>query len=291
MSALRFGADLSHVICSPTAASAIKSYSPDLIVHPILREDSSPESDLKSLLSRLHVLIVGPGLGREAYMLKHASLAINLAKSAGLFLVLDADALFLLGQDVSLIKGYRRVVLTPNVVEFKRLSEQVGVSPDTPADKRALKISEMLGGVTVLQKGAKDLIAIDTTGADADLRASKLEESDATREKTKELVEVDVEGGLKRCGGQGDILSGTVGTFLAWGKCYEDGAFGDGQVPPSRMPLLAAIGGSMVTRTASRVAFSKEGRGVVTQDMLPEIGKAFASVFGEDAQGQDKGKL
>ena len=33
------GADLSHVICSPTAASAIKSYSPDLIVHPILGED------------------------------------------------------------------------------------------------------------------------------------------------------------------------------------------------------------------------------------------------------------
>lgn len=34
------GADLSHVICSPTAAQAIKSYSPDLIVHPILREEA-----------------------------------------------------------------------------------------------------------------------------------------------------------------------------------------------------------------------------------------------------------
>ena len=32
------GADLSHVICSPTASGAIKSYSPDLIVHPILRD-------------------------------------------------------------------------------------------------------------------------------------------------------------------------------------------------------------------------------------------------------------
>lgn len=47
----------------------------------------------------------------------------------------------------------------------------------------------------------------------------------------------------------------------------------------------------MVTRTASRRAFYKEGRGVVTQDMLPEIGKSFAEVFGEDTQGQDKGKL
>ncbi len=32
------GADLSHVICSPTASGAIKSYSPDLIVHPILND-------------------------------------------------------------------------------------------------------------------------------------------------------------------------------------------------------------------------------------------------------------
>lgn len=47
----------------------------------------------------------------------------------------------------------------------------------------------------------------------------------------------------------------------------------------------------MVTRTASRRAYLKEGRGVVTQDMLPEIGKAFSEVFGEEAQGQDKGRL
>lgn len=42
-----------------------------------------------------------------------------------MYLVLDADSLLLVGQDHSLVKGYRRAVLTPNVVEFKRLSEQV----------------------------------------------------------------------------------------------------------------------------------------------------------------------
>lgn len=40
ISAQRVGVDLSHVICAPTAANAIKSYSPDLIVHPILREET-----------------------------------------------------------------------------------------------------------------------------------------------------------------------------------------------------------------------------------------------------------
>jgi len=34
------GVDLSHVICAPSAANAIKTYSPDLIVHPMLREET-----------------------------------------------------------------------------------------------------------------------------------------------------------------------------------------------------------------------------------------------------------
>lgn len=59
----------------------------------------------------------------------------------------------------------------------------------------------------------------------------------------------------------------------------------DGSVPPSRIPLLAAVAGSMVTRTASRRAFGKQGRGVVTQDMLSEIGGAFAEIFGEGEKG------
>ena len=47
----------------------------------------------------------------------------------------------------------------------------------------------------------------------------------------KEEATVDTEGGLKRCGGQGDILSGAVGAFLAWGKNVESGAWDvDGSV-------------------------------------------------------------
>ena len=52
--------------------------------------------------------------------------------------------------------------------------------------------------------------------------------SDSEKDGSKEdgiTVEVDVQGGLKRCGGQGDILSGVTGTMLAWGRSYEQGAF------------------------------------------------------------------
>jgi ATP-dependent NAD(P)H-hydrate dehydratase len=214
-------------------------------------------------------------------MQTYAKMALTLARKQGMFLVLDADVLLLIGEDLSLIKGYRRAVLTPNVVEFKRLSAKVGVDDKIPADKRADHVSKALGGAAVLQKGAKDVIAVNTLGDAADLDAGKLEGTDEMGERVQESVEIDTPGGLKRCGGQGDVLTGCVATFLAWGKCYETGAFGDGTVPPSRMPFLSAIGGSVVTRTTSRRAFLKEGRAVVTEDMIPEVGKAFATIFGE----------
>ena len=87
----------------------------------------------------------------------------------------------------------------------------------------------------------------------------------------------------------------------------------DHSVPSSRIPLLAAVAGSMVTRTTSRRAFAKQGRGkrldvfparrgwcldepgililvglffkgVVTGDMLPEIGGSFVEIFGQEGE-------
>lgn len=103
---------------------------------------------------------------------------------------------------------------------------------------------------------------------------------------------VDAPGGLKRCGGQGDILSGVTGTFLAWGKCFEDGAWGvkpeKTGIPASRIPFLGATAASIVTRTTSRRGFAKMGRSMVTADLIAEVGPAFEEVFGEEAA---KGKL
>jgi ATP-dependent NAD(P)H-hydrate dehydratase len=132
--------------------------------------------------------------------------------------------------------------------------------------------------VAILQKGASDIIAVNTEGAKSrEVReASKIPLDEGEQ---SEVIVVQTPGGMKRCGGQGDILSGAVGAFLAWARCYENGAFGDSTIPVSRMPILAAVAGSMLTREVSRRAFAKEGRAVVTQDMLKEIGGAFTEVF------------
>ena len=75
--------------------------------------------------------------------------------------------------------------------------------------------------------------------------------------------------------------------FACWGLALTD-VGRDHALPVSRLPLLAAIGGSIVTRTSSRMAFQVEGRGLVTQDMIPHLGKAFTEIFGEDVR---RGKL
>lgn len=82
-------------------------------------------SELSDILERLHVLVIGPGLGREDYMQKHARLALELAREKDMYVVLDADALWMVQMDLEIVKGYHKAVLTPNVVEFKRLSESV----------------------------------------------------------------------------------------------------------------------------------------------------------------------
>ena len=62
-----------------------------------------------------------------------------------------------------------------------------------------------------------------------------------------------------------------------------DMLYRDGKLTSAQIPLLAATGGSLVTRTTSKLAFRKAGRSMITQDLVAEIGRAFLEVFGEEA--------
>jgi len=128
VSSLKTGCDLSWVICS-SKATEIKTYTPEIIVLPMLRE----EKDLKTedetnimeefdvMLGRLHVLVIGPGLGRNKTLLALVGKMIKAAKEKNIPMVIDGDGLFLVSQNLDLIKGYKRVILTPNPNEFKKI--------------------------------------------------------------------------------------------------------------------------------------------------------------------------
>lgn len=181
------------------------------------------------MLSRVHVLIVGPGLGRDQLMQDTCALVIKAARENGTPFVLDADGLYLAQTRPELVQGCKECILTPNVVEFGRLCKSKGIEVETLEEgKGAAKLSEAFGGVTIIQKGSKDYIS---NGA-------------------RTFVS-DIEGGLKRSGGQGDTLTGSLGTFLAWRKAYLDKIWDhDGELDSVELLALAAFGGSSITRVS-----------------------------------------
>nr|KAK3310706.1 Ribokinase-like protein [Chaetomium strumarium] len=286
MASARLGCDLSHVICTPTAATVIKSYSPNLMVHPLMRSSpSSPSAPVNSgstqdtdpshiagriipMLDRLHVLVIGPGLGRDPLMQDTVAHVIRAAREKGVPMVLDADALLVVQRDPALVKGYGLAVLTPNVVEFGRLTHALGVDDQVKAAQdgagggetaKVEALARALGGVMVVQKGAKDHL------------------SDG-----KVTLTVDLEGGRKRSGGQGDTLTGSIATFLGWRKAYMDGIWDHGKpLRDEELVGLAVFGGSAITRECSRLAFAKRGRSLQASDLTDEVHTAFLNIFGE----------
>ncbi|KAL7815417.1 Ribokinase-like protein [Trichoderma aethiopicum] len=290
MASARLGCDMSHVICTPAAAAVIKTYSPNLMVHPLMRQsppqkqssaeakdsDSDPDqvaSKIIDMLGRLHVLVVGPGLGRDPLMQATVSRVIRAARESELPVVLDADALQLVQNDPDVVRGYKYAVLTPNVVEFKRLCDalKIDVGQQNSETGKVETLAKELGGVTIIQKGYKDFIS-----------------------NGKVTLVSDLEGGKKRSGGQGDTLTGTVATFLGWRKAYLDGLWKDREQPAldaDEMMGLAAFGGSSVTRECSRLAFLKKGRSLQASDLTDEVHSAFMALFGEVDEEADAAKL
>ncbi|KAG9139546.1 hypothetical protein Leryth_019248 [Lithospermum erythrorhizon] len=137
ISALRIGADLSHVFCTKDAGPVIKSYSPELIVHPILEESYSIRDEEKKSVSakiiaeidkwmeRFDCIVIGPGLGRDPFLLDCVSDIMKRARQANVPMVIDGDGLFLVTNDLDLVSGYPLAVLTPNVNEYKRLVQKL----------------------------------------------------------------------------------------------------------------------------------------------------------------------
>ncbi|XP_067113102.1 ATP-dependent (S)-NAD(P)H-hydrate dehydratase isoform X3 [Osmerus mordax] len=165
ISALKVGADLSHVFCSKDAATVIKSYSPELIVHPVLDSPNVVE-EIEKWLPRLHALVVGPGLGRDPMLLSAAREVIEKSKARDIPIIIDADGLWLVTEYPSVIHGYQKGILTPNYMEFTRLYEAMIHQPLNGSDLllTARQLSVALGNLTVVLKGEEDLITDGSQG-------------------------------------------------------------------------------------------------------------------------------
>lgn len=240
ISALKVGADLVHVFCCAGAAIPIKSYSPELMVHPVLDDPNDPMKLIEPWLERLHVLVIGPGLGRDPTVLSTIRQLITVCRDLKKPLVLDADALFLISQDLSIIENYPGAILTPNVVEFSRIFGQ---------DDYAKKLNEIGSSVTILKKGFADTIYSGSN-------------------KTDDMVTVQGGNG-RRCGGQGDVLSGCTAIFYAWAIQAND----------SEPATTACVGASYLVKKLNTTAFGYKKRSMTVTDMIEYIHIVFENYF------------
>jgi NAD(P)H-hydrate repair Nnr-like enzyme with NAD(P)H-hydrate dehydratase domain len=291
MAALKTGADLVYIACTEDAAGPIKSYSPEFIVHPILKSSRSagPVADavnasfeaLKPLIERADSAIVGPGLGKDKVTFQILERAVEELKRKGKPTVFDADAIDLIANKPTLLVQHPGAILTPNAHEFERLWQPLhfhhprgweaqAVEPipkdttqaagklmqlihevaathlaDSAPDQLARLQSLGLEAtyVALLRKGEADLISAvhfgghgrahgsnsSAAGVGAGgaivVRGSSGEDGGGAGAPGALLyTSVSGIGSPRRCGGQGDVLSGILGTFLAWQKARDNAA-------------------------------------------------------------------
>lgn len=259
MAALQAGADLAYIFCAQEAALAIKSYSPELMVAPVYTAadfDSSAADhgaddqdqlvasmvhEVTSRMERLHVLVLGPGLGRCPLVLRATAQIMKEAMTRNLSMVVDADALFLLTLDEykNLLTGYDKVILTPNVVEYKRLL-------------KANHGKDIAMQGIVVKKGEFDEIYYG---------------------KSDEVLTCREPGGWKRSGGLGDILAGTLGTFVGWSEILQER-------DEDANRQLSCWSACCVVKRATRLAFEAKRRAMTAPDVLNEVGPAMMEMEG-----------
>ncbi|XP_039749467.1 ATP-dependent (S)-NAD(P)H-hydrate dehydratase isoform X2 [Pararge aegeria] len=250
MSALKVGADLVHIFCTTPAATVIKSYSPELIVHPLL-DTINPLNEISLWVERLHVMVIGPGLGRDAKILRVISELIKLIGSKKIPLIIDADGLYLITQNPELVKDFSSpVILTPNKIEYERLINKLGETGFTALGKN----------ITILQKGETD----ELISSNSELK-----------------WKYNTGGSGRRCGGQGDLLSGSIATFLHWTLASSDKL----DIGETNKELLASsiscFAASALIRLCNSKAFHEKGRSMLATDMIEHIHGAFQDLYGE----------
>ncbi|MEM1563291.1 MAG: NAD(P)H-hydrate dehydratase [Candidatus Bathyarchaeia archaeon] len=212
LAALRTGVDLAYVAAPQKTAHDISAMSPDLITIKLDGEHLNMGNipALKTLLEKVDVVVVGPGLGLHAETRPAVKALIEAVEEVGKPLLLDADGL------KAFAEFKRRLnvpaVLTPHAGEYVTLT---GKGLPENLKEKALEVQRTAAelGAVLLLKGAVDIIA---------------------DEKHFKLNFTGNPG--MTVGGTGDVLSGIVGAFLAQGAdpfeaavagAFVNGAAGD----------------------------------------------------------------
>lgn len=201
-------------------------------------------------LDRLHAVVIGPGLGRESTTFQVVTDMIATIKEKKIPLIIDADGLFLITEKPDLVKDFSSpVILTPNKIEFERLSNKVNGQSG---------LAELGKNVVILKKGAID--EVFSLCPEVQWKSN-------------------LGGSGRRCGGQGDLLSGSIATFLHWTLSSADRINIQTKDKNLAAASLSCYAASRLVRVCNEKAFKEKGRSMLASDMINYIHTAFDELF------------
>lgn len=156
--------------------------------------------------------------------------------------------------------GRSNAALSASQTSLATLSHPMPDDDESIWNPKSVKIlASALGGVTIIRKGQVDVI------------------SDGRR-----AVTCSRPGGLRRCGGQGDILAGMAGTLVGWNfgplsgyEQLEKLRKREGHRFACSRTMIAAWGACNLAREASHRAYDEHHRGTTTPHILEHIGPSF----------------
>lgn len=206
--ALRCGSGLTSVAAHPENAAAISAGRPELMTR------AAPDAEaLAPLLERATVLVVGCGLGRDAWAQALFARALDARRAA----VIDADGLNLLAADPDRRDDW---ILTPHSGEAARLLGCAAAEIEADRFAAAREVAARYGGACVL-KGRGTIIAAQDS-----------------------LAVCGAGNPGMATGGMGDTLAGVIGALRAQGlppaRAAEIGA------------VAHAVAGDMAARRGAR---------------------------------------
>lgn len=220
--ALRAGAGLAAVYVHPESCLPVRSLLPEAMV-------SHGEAELEQRAQWASAICIGPGLGRDDWGESVYKSTMQMTTQYDKPVVVDADGLYWLSLTSERIDNR---VLTPHPGEAARLLGLTSAEIEADRYSAARRLQSQFGGVVVL-KGAGTIICDGTT-----------------------TVVCHAGNPGMATGGMGDVLAGTIASFLAQGY-----------------PLFrASVLGTLVHSCAADRNAMKNGEvGMMASDILTDI--------------------
>ncbi|MDD2331519.1 MAG: NAD(P)H-hydrate dehydratase [Candidatus Cloacimonetes bacterium] len=192
--------------------------------------------DTEAFLTRLNkasAILIGPGLGTDAYALKLLETVLKKCKT---WLVLDADALNLMAKNPKLMTHLSKenILITPHIGEFSRLS---GCNTQT------ILVDTLSCLQSFIKKYGCRVLLKSSTSIYADENCMK--------------INISGNDGLAT-GGSGDVLSGIITSFLAQ------------EMEVSEAAISASY---LMGRTAEQLARTRKAFSILPTDILDSLFK------------------